>query len=89
MRHQQGLLPFVCKDDIKMGGKKNNLKPMWDKWTKQVDLEEPTPLSDQVYLVSTQRMSAEPKDCSRKRFFRLCNLSRYDQTVTWLGEISR
>ena len=38
-----------------MGGKKNNLKPMWHKLMKQVDLEEPTPLLDQVYLGCTQR----------------------------------
>ena len=34
----------VFVDDQKMGRKKNNLKPIWNKLMKQVDLEEPTPL---------------------------------------------
>ena len=38
-----------------MGGKKNNLKPMWDTLVKQVDFEEPTPLLDQENLGVTQR----------------------------------
>ena len=41
----------VNVDDIKMGGKKNNLKPMWDMLIKQVDFKEPTLLLDQAYLV--------------------------------------
>ena len=44
----------VNVDDIKMGGKKNNMKPTWDNVMKQVDLEEPTFLFDQVYLGCTQ-----------------------------------
>ena len=34
----------VYVDDIMMRGKKNNLKPVWDKLMTLVDLEEPTPL---------------------------------------------
>ena len=34
---------FVYVDDVKLRGKKNNLKHMWDWMMKQVDLEEPTP----------------------------------------------
>ena len=32
-----------------MGGKKNDLKPMWDKLMKLVDPEEPTPVSDHTW----------------------------------------
>ena len=45
-----GLLLSAYVDEIKTGGKKNNLKPMSDKLMKQVDLEEPTLLLDQVFL---------------------------------------
>ena len=37
-----GLFLSIYVDDIKMGGKKNNLKPTCDKLMKQVDVEEPT-----------------------------------------------
>ena len=38
-----------------MGGMNDNLKLVWDKLMKQVDLEEPTPLFDQVHFECTQR----------------------------------
>ena len=44
----------VYVDEMKMGGKKNNLKPMWDILIRQVDLGERTSLSDHVYLRCTQ-----------------------------------
>ena len=42
-------------DDIKMTGKKHNLAPMWKKWMKNVDIDEPTSFLDHVYLGYTQR----------------------------------
>ena len=53
---RKGLVSLrLYKRFLKWEGKKNNLKPLWDKLMKQVDLEEPTPLLDQVYLGCTQR----------------------------------
>ena len=36
-------------DDIKMAGKNQNMAPMWKKWMKNVDLDEPTSFLDPVY----------------------------------------
>ena len=53
-KFQSGMLS-VDVDDLNMGGKKENLKPMWETEMKQVDLEEPKLLKDQVYLGRSQR----------------------------------
>ena len=42
VHRQQGLFSSVHVDDIKMVGKKQNMAPMWKKWMKNVDLDEPT-----------------------------------------------
>ena len=42
-------------DDIKLGGKKQNLDPMWKLLNKEVDLGEPTSFLDHVHLGCTQR----------------------------------
>ena len=42
-------------NDIKMAGKKQNMAPMWKKFTKKVDLDEPTSFLDHVHLGCTQR----------------------------------
>ena len=42
VHRQQGLFLSVHVDDIKMVGKKQNMAPMWKKWMKNVDLDEPT-----------------------------------------------
>ena len=41
-RRKHGLFLSVYVDDIKMAGKKQNMAPMWKKWMKNVDLDEPT-----------------------------------------------
>ena len=38
-----------------MAGKKQNVAPMWKKWMKKEDLDEPTYFLDHVYLGCTQR----------------------------------
>ena len=48
-------------DDIKLAGKKQKINPMW-KVLKEVDLGEPTPSLDHVYLGCTQRQCEISKD---------------------------
>ena len=43
------LILSVHVDDIKMGGKRENLKPKWQMWRQDVDLENPTPSLKHVY----------------------------------------
>ena len=80
-------LPFFCHvDDVKMGGTKNNLKPMWDFFLKQVDLEELTPLLDQVYLWCTQREGKpNPKTAQENKnmFKSLISASTIKQLPGW------
>ena len=49
-------------DDIKLAGKKQNLDPRWKLLNKEVDLGEPTPFLDHVYLGCTQRQCQTSKD---------------------------
>ena len=49
-------------DDIKLGGKKQNLDPMWNVLHKEVDLGEPTSFMDHVYLGCSQRQCEISKD---------------------------
>ena len=49
-------------DDIKLAGKKQNIDPMWKVLNKEVDLGEPTPFLDHVYLGCTQRQCEISKD---------------------------
>ena len=49
-------------DDIKLGGKKQNIDPMWKVLMKDVDLGEPTSFLDHVYLGRTQRECQTSKD---------------------------
>ena len=49
-------------DDIKLGGKKQNIDPMWEVLNKEVDVGEPTSFFDHVYLGRTQRQCEISKD---------------------------
>ena len=40
---------------LKMAGKKQNMAPMWKKWMKNVDLDEPTSFLDHVNFGCNQR----------------------------------
>ena len=55
VHRKQGLCLSVCVDDIKMGGKKLNMAPMWKKLMKNVDLDEPISFLDHACLGCTQR----------------------------------
>ena len=50
-----GFFSPVYVDDIKMVGKEQHNGPMWTILQKEIDLEYPTPVIDQVYLGCTQR----------------------------------
>ena len=51
MHREKGLFLSVYVDDPrKIGGKKDNMKAMWDKLMKHVDLGEPSSLLDQHIL---------------------------------------
>ena len=45
---KQGLFSSVYVDDLKMAGKKQNMALMWKKKMKNVDIDEPTSLTDLV-----------------------------------------
>ena len=49
VHRKQGLFLSVYVDDIKMAGKKWNMAPMWKKWMKHVDVDEPTSFLAHVY----------------------------------------
>ena len=53
--HKLGFFSPVYVDDIKMVGKEQHNGPMWTILQKEIDLEYPTPVIDQVYLGCTQR----------------------------------
>ena len=52
---------FFQFTQFKMSDNSVNLKPMWNKLMSKVDLEEPTPIIDQVYFGHTQRESETNK----------------------------
>ena len=49
-------------DDTKLGGKKQNINPMWKVLNKEVDLGEPTSFLDYVHLAWSQRQCEISKD---------------------------
>ena len=85
---KQGLFLSVSVDDIKMAGKKQNLAPMWKKWMKNVDIDEPTSFLDHVYLgmhsMNANRMKQSLNNT--KPFTYLC----WSNTkITWMAQTSR
>ena len=46
-------------DDIKMTGKKQNMAPMWKKWMKNVDIDQPTSFLGHVFVPS---VNAKPNE---------------------------
>ena len=58
----KGLFLSVYVDDIKLGGKKRNMNPMWKVQNKAVDLGEPTSFLDYENLGCTQRQCEISKD---------------------------
>ena len=58
----KGIFLSVYVDDIKLGGKKQNLDPMWKLLNKEVDLGEPISFLDHENLVCTQRQCEVSKD---------------------------
>ena len=53
---------YLCVDDIKLAGKKQNIDPMWKVLNKEVDLGEPTSFLDHEHLGCTQRQCETSKD---------------------------
>ena len=53
---------YLCVDDIKLAGKKQNLDLMWNLLNKEGDLGEPTSFLDHVFLGCTQRRCQISKD---------------------------
>ena len=62
VHREKGLFLSVYVDDIKLAGKKQNIDPMWKVLNEEVDLGEPTPFLDHVYLGCTQRQCEISKD---------------------------
>ena len=62
VHREKRLFLSVYVDDIKLGGKKQNIDPMWKTLMKDVDLGEPTSFLDHVYLGCTQRECQTSKD---------------------------
>ena len=61
-RTRKGLFLSENVDDIKLVGKKQNIDPMWEVLSEEVDLGEPTSFFDHVYLGCTQRQCEISKD---------------------------
>ena len=55
VHREKGLFLSVYVYAIKLGGKKQNIDPMWNVLNKEVDLGEPTSFLDHVYLGCIQR----------------------------------
>ena len=53
---------YLCVDDIKWAGEKQNIDPIWKVLNKEVDLGEPTSFLDHVYQGCTQRQCEISKD---------------------------
>ena len=62
VHREKGLFLSVYVDGIKLAGKKQNIDPMWKILIKEVDLGEPTPFLDHVYLGCTQRQCEISED---------------------------
>ena len=58
-------------DDLKMVGKADNIKPMWESLRKVLDLDPETDLVDHVYLGCTQINHKPPREVveSKQKFF--------------------
>ena len=57
-------------DGIRMAGKKQNMAPMWKKWMKNVDTDEPASLLDHVYLGCSQR-ECKPNETIHEQFTKM------------------
>ena len=57
----------VCVDDIKMVGRKESLAPIRAKLRKKIELADPRPVIDQVYLECTQRAATFYEERSELR----------------------
>ena len=55
VHRKQGLFSSVHVDDITLTGRQQNVRPMWKKLMKNVDLGDATSFLDHVYLGCTQR----------------------------------
>ena len=55
VHRKQGLFSSVHVDDIRVTGRQQNVRPMWKKLMKNVDLGDATSFLDHVYLGCTQR----------------------------------
>ena len=62
MHRQKGLFLSVYVDDTKLGGKKQNINPMWKLLNKEVDLGKPTSFLGHENLGCTQRQCLISKD---------------------------
>ena len=58
---QKGLFRSVYVDDLKMAGKKENIKPMWAEVGKHIDLEPAVPFHRSLYLGAMQEDVVLPK----------------------------
>ena len=78
-------------DDIKLAGKKQNLAPMWKKFRKNVDIDEPTSFLDHVYLGCTQS-ECKPKETIIEQYTKMFE-SRFSagatENITGVAETSR
>ena len=82
VHREKGLFLSVYVDDIKLGGKKQNLDPMWKLLNKEVDLGEPTSFLEHENLGCTQRQCERSKDIVdnyRTNHVRIANFSGEEQ----------
>ena len=71
VHRKQGLFFSEYVDDIKISGKKQTMAPMWKKWMKNVDLDEPTSFLDRVYLGCAER-ECKPNEIIIEQYREMC-----------------
>ena len=84
VHRERGLFLSVHVDDVKLGGKKQNLDPMWKVRNKEVDLGEPTSFLDHVYLGWRHRQC----EISKRYCGQLQNHVRIANFCGWSREIT-
>ena len=70
----------VYVDDINMVGKAQNLRRMWKSLKEEIDLEDPTPLTRQVYLGCTQSAATVNADAVQSKAGLLKRLTTAEET---------
>ena len=67
IHNAKGLVLSIYVGDFKMGGRKENIAPMWDQLRHHLDLDPPVPSHNNVYLGMRQTPCVIPKHLVEKK----------------------